>query len=51
MQSMMEWTDNLHQKIKENIENAQKKQKKQYDAKHQKPAFKITIYIYYTSHE
>jgi hypothetical protein len=38
MQLMMEWTDN---KVKENIKKAQQKQKKQFDAKHRKPEFKV----------
>lgn len=41
MKSMMEWTKNIQEKAKENINEAQKKQKQYFDAKHRPPTFKV----------
>ena len=41
MKSMMEWTKNIHENAKGNINEAQKKQKKYFDAKHRPPTFKV----------
>ena len=37
----MEWTKNIHEKAKRNINEAQKKQKKYFDAKHRPSTFKV----------
>ena len=42
MKLMMDWTNKLHEKAKGNIIDAQKTQKKYFDAKHRPPAFKVS---------
>ena len=48
MQAMIEWAEEVNAKAKSNIEKAQEKQKKQFDAKHKPPTFqpgdKVWIY-------
>ena len=39
MQAMIEWAEEVNGKAKSNIEKAQEKQKKQFDAKHKPPTF------------
>ena len=39
MQAMIEWAVEVNAKAKSNIEKAQEKQKKQFDAKHKPPTF------------
>ena len=41
MKSMLLWAESLHQKVKENIQKAQTKQKKIYDARHKQPTFQV----------
>ncbi len=41
MSSMLEWAENVNQRAKANIKKAQSKQKKQFDAKHRPPTFKV----------
>ena len=38
---MLQWAKNVHEKAINNIKEAQKKQKKTYDAKHKRPNFKV----------
>ena len=48
MQVMIEWAEEVNAKAKSNIEKAQEKQKKQFDAKHKPPTFqpgdKVWVY-------
>ena len=48
MQAMIEWAEEVNAKAKSNIEKAQEKQKKQFDAKHKPPTFqpgdKVWVY-------
>ena len=48
MQAMIEWAEEVNAKVKSNIEKAQEKQKKQFDAKHKPPTFqpgdKVWVY-------
>ncbi len=41
MKSMIDWAEKVNEKVKVNIESAQQKQKKQYDAKHKPPISSI----------
>lgn len=48
MNAMIEWSEEINTKAKTNIEKAQQKQKKEFDAKHRPPAFKIgdKVWVY-----
>ena len=48
MEEMMKWAESVDSKAKANIEKAQKKQKKEYDAKHKPPTFKVgdRVWVY-----
>ena len=48
MEEMMKWAESVNSKAKSNIEKAQKKQKKEYDAKHKPPTFKVgdRVWVY-----
>ena len=41
MKSMLQWAESVNAKAKENIQKAQIKQKKRYDAEHKQPTFQV----------
>ena len=48
MDSMLKWADSINEKALKNITSVQQKQKKQYDAKHTLPTFKVgdDVWVY-----
>ena len=50
MQAMIEWAEEVNAKAKPNIEKAQSKQKREFDAKHKPPTFKWEIKCGFTIH-